>query len=844
MTKQVHLVCQAHIDPMWMWRLDEGLLEAVSTFRCACEFIEQFPGFTFTHNESALYEFVERADPALFERIRRHVRAGRWEIAGGWVVQPDVNMPCTESIVRQMLVGKTYFRRAFGVDVKVAYNYDSFGHSGGLPQLLKLGGYELYVHTRPPELPGRVTGVYRWVGVDGTEILAAHPPGSYVSEIGGASEKLRLCLAQARRDDQDVLMLWGTGDHGGGATRADLTALAGRLGGAEGRRARYSTLHAYARRARRLDRDRLPVIGGELKRVACGCYTSLASVKAAHRAAENELIEAEKLISLACLAGKAGYPAAELARAWRGLLLVEFHDILPGTCIRDAERDSLEILGAARDAARRIHLDARWAFVRDDRFADGAFPLYVLNPHSFGARRRVEVEYHFHHRPLRRWQKLALRDSRGRRVPCQQLKTDTNSSEMTRYRLTFYADVDATSIRRYTVTRADADERVDPSPPPRRSGLKVSRRGRVLYLSNRRLRVGLAENGSIRSIYDKRLRREFLRRGGIRPMAFEDRGSVWNVVNCRLPRRGKTFRAAREAERWRVVESGAVCLRAQARLTCGRSTIDVTVTLGAADRFVDVGLRINFQDRWRMLKLVADTTIACDEVENETIGGAVANEADGTERVYQKWLLARRGPVAVAVSNRGQYGFDMLNGQLRLNVLRTLPYVLGSGSRYDARRLMPFMGMGEHEAAFRFFVGRSGQLRREIPAEAYLHNSPVTAFFAFPAHRGRPRADALKMPRLASDSPTVILDAFKRSENGRGFVARFRETAGKAQTVVLTLAGRGKVPSKSRKKAIWSLKELRFGPYQIRSFLLTARRGRGFSVTEADLLERPIRRGR
>ena len=825
MSKRIHLICQAHIDPMWMWRMDEGLTEAVSTFRCACELIERFDGFTFTHNESLLYEHVERADPELFARIRRHVRAGRWEIAGGWYVQPDTNMPATESIVRQMLVGKTYFRRALGVDVKVAYNYDSFGHSAGLPQLLVGAGFELYVHSRPPSVGDGVTGLYRWRGVDGSEITAVIPPGSYVSEYGGAVDKLRLCREAAAAGDQDILMLWGTGNHGGGASRADLRQLAGHLGKAVGGvTADYSTLHEFGRRARR-HRD-LPTVSGELKRISCGCYTSLASVKVAHRALENELVEAEKLISLAHLAGRAEYPADELAKAWRALLLIEFHDILPGSCVRAAELDTLEIIGAARQAARMIHLDARWAMIRDDRYRDGTFPLYALNPHAAAARRRVEVEYHFSHRPIRTPQRLTIRDERGRVVPCQQLKTDTNSSELTRYRLSFYADVAPTAIRRYTVTRSEAGRRVDPSPPPRGSGLRVARRGGVLYLSNRHLRVGL-RRGAVVSLYDRRLRREFLRSPGIRPVAFEDRGSVWTVVDCRVPRRGTAFAPAARADDWRLVESGRVCLRAQARLTGGRSVIDAAVTIGAEDRFIDLDLRINFQDEWRMLKLVAATGIDCDEVLNDTIGGAVPNEADGTERVHQKWLLAEANRAALAVSNRGQYGFDMLAGELRLNILRALPYVRGSRRHTDEIRLVPFMGMGEHEASLRLFTGRGGELRRRIAAEACLHNSPLTAFFAFPAHRGHPpAAAALRLPAIACDDQAVVLDALKRREDGAGFVARFREVGGRARRVTLTLAGRRRKVS--------------FGKYQIRSFLLRTRGRKVASIREVNLMERPI----
>jgi len=105
--KKVFLVCNAHLDPVWLWQWQEGLAETISTFRTAARFCEEFDGFVFNHNESLLYEWIEKHAPPLFRKIQKLVRQKRWNIMGGWYLQPDCNMPAGESFVRQILAGKT-----------------------------------------------------------------------------------------------------------------------------------------------------------------------------------------------------------------------------------------------------------------------------------------------------------------------------------------------------------------------------------------------------------------------------------------------------------------------------------------------------------------------------------------------------------------------------------------------------------------------------------------------------------------------------------------------------------------------------------------------------------------
>ena len=138
--KKIHLVCNAHLDPVWLWPWNEGAAEAISTFRTAADFCEKYDGLVFCHNESLLYEWVEEYEPHLFERIKKLVKKGSWKIMGGWYLQPDCNIPSGESFIRQIKTGRDYFSEKFGVKPETAVNFDPFGHTRGLVQILKKTG--------------------------------------------------------------------------------------------------------------------------------------------------------------------------------------------------------------------------------------------------------------------------------------------------------------------------------------------------------------------------------------------------------------------------------------------------------------------------------------------------------------------------------------------------------------------------------------------------------------------------------------------------------------------------------------------------------------------------------
>ena len=218
--KEVHLICNAHLDPIWQWEWEEGAAAALSTFRSAADLAEEFD-YIFCHNEVTLYKYIEEYAPALFERIRELVRRGKWHIMGGWYLQPDCNMPQGESFVRQALMGRQYFLEKFGCWPTTAINFDPFGHSRGLVQIVKKCGQDSYLLCRAGDdaIPGEQ---FIWEGFDGSRVKVNAARDGYASHLGNAVETIRRKVSS--REDDVVCILWG----GGKSQRRPLQKRSGR----------------------------------------------------------------------------------------------------------------------------------------------------------------------------------------------------------------------------------------------------------------------------------------------------------------------------------------------------------------------------------------------------------------------------------------------------------------------------------------------------------------------------------------------------------------------------------------------------------------------------------------
>src|SRR5207253_1929970 len=269
----LHMIGNAHIDPVWLWQWPEGYQEVRATFQSALDRMEEYPEFVFTCDSICFLQWVEETDPPLFEQIRARVTDGRWQVIGGWWIEPDCNIPGGESYVRQALYGQRWLRDRFGITATTGANLDSFGHNATLPQLLRSSGLDSYVFLRPGPhelaLPGPI---FWWESPDGSRVLAYRIPHEYCSPGADLGHHVDRALAQLPAEPEELMVFYGVGNHGGGPTRANLDSIR-RLNetGALPRLEPSSPRAFFDSVAGNGD---IPVHAGELQHHGVGCYSA------------------------------------------------------------------------------------------------------------------------------------------------------------------------------------------------------------------------------------------------------------------------------------------------------------------------------------------------------------------------------------------------------------------------------------------------------------------------------------------------------------------------------------------------------------------------------------------
>ncbi|MFN2284264.1 MAG: glycoside hydrolase family 38 C-terminal domain-containing protein, partial [Anaerolineae bacterium] len=347
--KSYTLLCisHAHIDMNWMWGWPETVAVVNDTFETMLTLMHEFPDFIFTQDQASTYAIVEKYNPAMFTQIRQRVREGRWEVTASQWVEGDKNMASGESLSRHLLYTRCYVQEKFGLtpeDVQVDFEPDTFGHPATLPTILARGGVKYYYHCRGSQGPH----LYWWIGPDSSRLLVFNdiqwymPLGPNLAVTPVVADPV-VEFAQATGLKQ-MPMLYGVGDHGGGPTRADLRRMIEMDAWPVFPRFTFSTLHTFFRTAEAALEDgtaHVAEITGERNRVFAGCYTSQARQKWANRHGENLLYIAETAAVIGAQLADVPYPQANLEAAWRNLLFDQFHDILPGSGVRDTRHYTL-----------------------------------------------------------------------------------------------------------------------------------------------------------------------------------------------------------------------------------------------------------------------------------------------------------------------------------------------------------------------------------------------------------------------------------------------------------------------------------------------------------------------
>lgn len=356
---RIHVTTHAHIDMNWMWGYDETVAVALDTFRTMLALMDQYPDFTYAQSQASVYRMVEQYDPDMLEAIRQRVKEGRWEISSSTWVEGDKNMASGESQIRQVLQAKEYFKKMFGLDYdqfQLDYEPDTFGHPAFTPTVLASCGVKYYYHCRGFNGPK----MYRWQAPDGSSVLCYSEQGNdWYNYLNIKPEQvLRSFIGELRAvGAKDVLRVIGVGDHGGGPTVRDINRLNEMKSWPVMPTIAFSRYSDYFKAIDEADID-IPVVSGEHNYIFTGCYTSQSLIKKANRVGEKNLLQAETLAALASHRDTSfAYPSEQLSQAWEYYLFNHFHDILPGSGVRETRHYSMgkhqEIMATTATVSKR-----------------------------------------------------------------------------------------------------------------------------------------------------------------------------------------------------------------------------------------------------------------------------------------------------------------------------------------------------------------------------------------------------------------------------------------------------------------------------------------------------------
>ncbi|MHC4429475.1 MAG: alpha-mannosidase, partial [Planctomycetota bacterium] len=515
---RITFVGNSHIDMAWLWDRDETIEVVDMTYDQALKFVDEFPFFNYAQSQMQTYAWVESLFPEMMQRIDAAVEAGRWIPVGGMWVEPDCNLPSGESFVRQLLYGKGWIRDRYGIDIRVGWNPDSFGYSRTLPMIFKGAGIDYFITQKigwndTTEFPHRL---FWWEAPDGSRVLS-YFPFTYVDDARPEVLAERLIDQQDQQPGlEDMLNLYGVGDHGGGPTREMIQRYIAMSTLKTFPTVEHATPISFMERVEDKYQGRIPVWKDELYlEYHRGTFTTQAEIKRRNRRMESALESAEKFATVAeALVEDYRYPDEWLDGAWLRTLFNQFHDILPGSSIPDVYEDARADFDEAEsfvESAGRGALE-----VLADRVTTNArkgVPVVVFNPLSWSRSEVVSV-------PLRQLrfegESFEVTDSTGTAVPAQPSEDG----------LLFLAlDVPGIGYRTFWVRRS--------SGPIDETDLAAEKNGDRFLLLNNKVRAEIdARTGDLRSVVLLPSGGEMLApQGGNVLQLFGDEPDMWDAWN-------------------------------------------------------------------------------------------------------------------------------------------------------------------------------------------------------------------------------------------------------------------------------------------------------------------------
>jgi alpha-mannosidase len=736
-------VGHAHLDTAWLWPIHITKRKMAHTTATQLSLLETYPEYIFVHSQAAQYEWLEKEYPVLFERVKNAIHKGQWEPVGSMWIEADCNLTGAESMIRQFLYGKRYFREKFGYETRDMWLPDVFGYSAALPQILAKFNIDYFLTQKISwnqfnKFPHHT---FWWKGIDGTRIWSHFPPADTYNANCEPKEVLysvRNYKDHGRSDSS--LYVFGFGDGGGGPTERHLEFLR------RGRNApEYPDVASgkkaadFFREAKARSKDLMTWSGELYLELHRGTYTSQAANKKGNRVSEFLLRDAEWLSAFAP-SFPASYPAKELEAAWKLVLLNQFHDIIPGSSVHEVYQDSAKDYAAIAEIGHKVLNKALTDIGK--AFDTTGFTRPVALFHNASMVSQGEIPWKEETAPA---SLVTAEES----LPVQLVE------EFGERKLIFATPTSALG----TVAVADLSD-ATPAAKPR---LKSSSR----RIENGELAVRFDVNGNITSIQSLEDNTEFIETGkfGNLFQLFEDKPNFWSAWDVDV----FSLEAPQDlikSESFEIVERGPVRVAAEVVKRFGNSTIRQRISLGPTP-----GIRFDTQVDWheedKMLKVAFPVNVNAARATYEIQFGNVERPTHMNtswdmarfEVCAHKWVDLSEGEQGVALLNDCKYGHDIQRNVIRQTLLRS------------PKAPDPECDMGVHRFSYALVPHFLPYNYAGIVAAAYALNAPVRHAFV-PASQG---VSGTLPPFISCENRNIVIETVKKAEDTNDLIVRMYE---------------------------------------------------------------------
>lgn len=781
----LHLAGNSHIDAAWLWPWTETVDVVKRTFGTALQLMNEYPDYTYTQSAAAYNEWIAEKYPEMNDEIRKRIKEGRWEIVGGMWVEPDLNMPDGESLVRQLLVGKRYFKEQYGVNTRIGWNPDSFGYTWQLPQIYKKSGIDYFVTQKiswndTNQMPFKF---FWWESPDGSRVLTYFPHDYANDNLNPVRLSRDLGLARKFTPGLPAMLdLYGVGDHGGGPTRDVLDQ---GVHWAESDKAfpnvKFGTAQSYFTELEtKIDKNSpswnydsiakgykeppappsgmmsIPTWKDELYfEYHRGVMTSQAQQKRNMRESEEQMLNSEKYASLAWLRGDA-YPGQLLNNSWKRVLFNQFHDTAAGSGIATIYADAQKDYDDVRRATNEVSAQALQTLAANvNTRAAGDVPIIVFNPLAWKRSGVVKVDVEM---PATA-PAISVLDAQGHVLPSKLLSTDSKTS-------TFHLLVSVNDVPSlgYKLLHAVPGNR------PFTSDLKVT----DLTLENANLRVSVdKQTGCITSLIDKKSNFETLAKGacGNQLIAFKDTPKDYDAWNVDADFE-KVFTKLDKADSVELIEKGPMQAVIRVTRSWQSSKFVQDIKLLAGSDQVDVVNDFDWHETHVLLKaafpLAASSAKATYEVPYGAIDRPTTRNNSWEQAQFEvpalRWADLGDNQHGFSIINEAKYGYDGKDNVLRLTLLRSPTWPdpnTDRGKQHFSYALYPHAGSWQ----------QAGSIRR-----GYEYNYKLQAMQLSPHAGGLP----IEHSFVSVTPENVVLTALKKAEDSDGLVFRVYEWAGKS----------------------------------------------------------------